>query len=106
LDDWPEATSWLTQPRYSAKPAATYEFRAGESWKLFDITLLVRYQAKAGHKHHGAVFRFGNEDCSAGPAPNFSEYAMVSREGNGQWLHRRPMLLVLKAATPEKTPAQ
>ena len=93
LEDWPEITSWTTQPRYGPKPAATYEFRPGDGWKLFDITPLVRSQAKAGRKPHGAVFRFWSEDFSG---ETFSDYKMVSREGTGQWMNRRPMLLVVK----------
>ena len=41
LEDWPEITSWTNQPRYGSKPAATYEFRPGEGWKLFDIGRLA-----------------------------------------------------------------
>ena len=102
LEDWPEITSWASQPRYEAEPAATYPFVPEEGWKLFDITPMVRSQAKAGRKHHGAVFRFASEDFSAGPGRTFSDYGMVSREGNGQWANRRPLLLVVKAAKPEK----
>jgi RNA polymerase sigma factor (sigma-70 family) len=106
LDDWPEMTSWTTQPRYGSEPAATYEFKPEEGWKLFDITPLVRSQARAGRKHYGAVFRFWSEDFSAAPRETFSDYKMVSREGSGQWVNRRPMLLVVKAAKPEKTLAR
>ncbi len=106
LEDWPEITSWMSQPRYGSEPAATYEFKPEDGWKLFDITPLVRSQAQAGRKHHGAVFRFRNEDFSAAPRETFSDYKIVSREGGGQWVNRRPMLLVVKAATPEKTPAK
>jgi RNA polymerase sigma factor (sigma-70 family) len=106
LEDWPEITSWATQPRYSSEPAATYQFVPEDGWKLFDITPLVRAQAKAGGKHHGAVFRFWSEDFEAGSKETFSDYKMVSREGNGPWANRRPMLLVVKAAKPEKAQAR
>jgi RNA polymerase sigma factor (sigma-70 family) len=106
LEDWPEITSWMTQPRYGSEPAATYEFKPEDGWKLFDITPLVRSQAQAGRKHHGAVFRFRSEDFSAAPRETFSDYKMVSREGSGQWVNRRPILLVVKAAKPEKIPAK
>ncbi len=93
LEDWLEITSWASQPRYGSKPAATYELRPRDGWKLFDITPLVRSPAKAGRKPHGAVFRFWSEDFSAA---TFSDYKMVSREGTSQWMHPRPMLLVVK----------
>jgi RNA polymerase sigma factor (sigma-70 family) len=106
LEDWPEITSWMTQPRYGSEPAATYEFKPEDGWKLFDITPLVRSQAQARRKHHGAVFRFWSEDFSAAPRETFSDYKMVSREGSGQWVNRRPMLVVVNAAKPAKTPAR
>jgi hypothetical protein len=104
LEDWTEPTSWMSQPRYGSEPAATHEFEPGEGWKLFDITPLVRAQAKAGRKSHGALFRFLGEDFSGGPKETFSDYKMVSREGAGEWANRRPVLLVVKAAKPGETP--
>ena len=40
----------------------TYKFEPGEGWKLFDVTPLVRAQAKAGRKGHGILLRFLSED--------------------------------------------
>jgi RNA polymerase sigma-70 factor (ECF subfamily) len=100
LKEWPERTSWKTQPRYSPEPAATYEFKPGEGWKLFDVTPLVRHQAKAGRENYGVLFRFLNEDISGGPNDIHSDYKIVSREGAGEWATRRPMLLVVHAPKP------
>jgi hypothetical protein len=99
LEGWREMTSWKTQPRYDPEPAATYKFEPGDGWKLFDITGLIRAQAKAGRPSHGIVLRFLSEDAVA---PKLSGYDFVSREGTGDWANRRPVLLVVKASKPEK----
>jgi hypothetical protein len=104
LEDWPEETSWMTQPRYSSEPAATAEFEPGVGWKLFDITPLVRARAKAGPGRHGALLRFRREDFSGGPHETFSDYKVVSREGFGEWANRRPMLLVVKTSASKPEP--
>jgi hypothetical protein len=106
LEEWPEPTSWMTQPRYAPEPAARYEFEPGEGWKLFDVTPLVRAQARARRRSHGAVFRFRSEDFSGGPKETFSDYKLVSREGAGEWANRRPLLLVVTAAKSAETPAK
>jgi hypothetical protein len=98
LAEWPERTSWKTQPRYDTEPAATYKFEPGAGWKLFDITPLVRAQAQAGRNGHGVLLRFLNEDVSGGPEEIFSDYKIVSREGADEWTNRRPVLLVVKAS--------
>ena len=59
-------------------------------------------QAKAEREGHGILLRFLSEDVRG---PNWSGYDLVSREGAGQWASRRPLLLVVKAANAEKTPA-
>jgi hypothetical protein len=102
LEEWPERTSWKTQPRYEAKPAATCKFEPGDGWKLIDVTPLVRARAKAGRNGHGVVLRFLNEDVSGGLPEIFSDYKLVSREGAGEWANRRPLLLVVKASKPAK----
>ena len=38
LEEWPERTSWKTQPRYEAEPAATCKFEPGDGWKIIDLT--------------------------------------------------------------------
>ena len=93
--DWPERTSWKTQPRYDAEPAGTYEFEPGIGWKLFDVTALIRARAKVGRKGHGVLLRFLNEDVSDRAQEVFSDYKLVSREGVGKWADRRPVLLVV-----------
>lgn len=98
LENWPELTSWKTQPRYSPEPAATYKFEPEEGWKLFDITPLVHAQAKDDRKGHGVLLRFLSEDVPGGPREVFSDYKLVSREGADEWANRRPLLLVVKAS--------
>jgi len=97
LKAWPEMNSWHIQPKYDPEPAATYKFEPGEGWKVFDITSLVRAQAKAGREGHGILIRFLSED-SSGPNQTWSGYRFVSREGADEWSNRRPVLLVVKAS--------
>lgn len=97
LENWPELNSWTIQPRYDPEPTATYRFEPGDGWKLFDITSLIQGQAKAGRKSFGILLRFLSEDFS-GVKQTFSGYDLVSREGTGEWVSRRPVLLVVKAA--------
>jgi hypothetical protein len=101
LEEWPERTSWRTQPRYEAEPAATCKFEPGDGWKLIDVTPLVRARAKAGRNGHGVVLRFLNEDVSG----VFSDYKLVSHEATAEWADRRPVLLVVKSSKPAKTPS-
>jgi hypothetical protein len=103
LEPWRELNSWRTQPRYDPEPTATYRFEPGDGWKLFDITAMVRAQAQAGRDGHGLLLRFLSEDVHG---PNWSGYELVSREGAGEWTKRRPVLLVVKASTPEPTQAR
>ncbi len=100
LDDWREMARWSHMPRHDQRSATTYKFEPEDGWKLFDITSLVRAQAKAGRKGHGILIRFRNEDSNGA---NWSGYQFVSREGAGEWANRHPVLLVVKAAKPEKT---
>jgi len=94
--DWPERTSWNTLPDYDPEPAATYKFAPGEGWKLFDVTDLVRADAKAGHNGSGVMLRFLSEDHSTQRKKDWSGYQFVSREGTGEWAKRRPVLLVVE----------
>jgi len=95
VERWGEFSSWRSQPRYNPEPAATYKFEPGKGWKLFDITSLVRDQAKAGRQNHGILLRFLSEDLSP-QKDNWSGYEFVSREGTGEWVSRRPVLLIVK----------
>lgn len=98
--EWLERTSWKTQPRFASKPAAKFDFAAGDGWKLFDVTALVKEQAKAKRRGHGVLLRFDNEDRAM---TDFSDYKFVSREGEGEWAARRPVLLVVdSAAVPQE----
>jgi hypothetical protein len=102
LEEWPERTSWRTQLRYEAEPAATCNFEPGDGRKLIDVTPLVRARAKAGRNGHGVVLRFLYEDVSGGLPESFSDYKLVSREGTGEWANRCPLLLVVRAPKPAK----
>jgi hypothetical protein len=90
-DDWPEKTSWETQPGITTKPISYVEFSSGEGWKLFDVTKLVREQA-VRRNGHGVMLRFDAEDKST---KEWSGYSFVSREGIGEWQGRCPRLLVV-----------
>jgi RNA polymerase sigma factor (sigma-70 family) len=103
LDHWDEMAHWSQHPRYALEPFGTYKFEPGDGWKLFDVTPLVRAQAKAQHEGHGILLRFLNEDFRGS---DWSGYDLVSREGAGQWANRRPLLLVVKAAKAEESPAK
>jgi RNA polymerase sigma factor (sigma-70 family) len=99
LEDWRELTSWSHMPRHDPEPFATYQFEPGEGWKLFDITPMVREQAKAHRTGHGVLLRFFSEDFSG---TSWSGYDLVSREGAGEWAGRHPVLLIVKDAKAEK----
>ena len=101
IEDWKELTSWKTKPRYDPEPVATYAFEPGEGWKLFDVTPLIRARAKSGRPGHGVLLRFLSEDNS-GAEGTISTYFFVSREADGDWAKRRPMLLVVKDEKPDK----
>jgi hypothetical protein len=101
LKDWPERTSWETRPSIAEKPAAKCKFVPGKGWKLFDITPLIRGQLQDRRKCHGLMLRFAQENRSA-EKNNWSGYAFVSREGLGQWLSRRPRLLIVKGQKERK----
>jgi RNA polymerase sigma factor (sigma-70 family) len=97
IEGWNEFSSWSAKPNHDPEPAATYKFEPGDGWKLFDITKLVRDQAKAGRANHGILLRFLSEDFSI-QKENWSGYEFVSREGTGVWASRRPVLLVVKGS--------
>ncbi len=100
LEDWPEIAHWSEMPRYDREVAATYNFEPGDGWKLFDITPLVRARAKAGRKGHGVLLRFQGEDHDGA---SWSGYDLVSREGAGEWMKRRPVLLAVDASKSGQT---
>jgi hypothetical protein len=96
-ENWPERTSWSTQPAFDLEPAASFNYEGGAGWKVFDITPIVQAQAKSGAKGHGILLRFLHEDRS-GRGSKKSEYYFVSREGEGEFKSRRPMVLIVKSA--------
>jgi RNA polymerase sigma factor (sigma-70 family) len=96
-ESWTERTSWQTMPDYDPEPVASFKFSPGDGWKLFDVTSVVQAQAKSGRKNKGVLLRFLSEDRSA-KKNNWSGHAFVSREGEGEWAGRTPLLLVVKPA--------
>jgi hypothetical protein len=91
-EEWPERTSWKTQPSYEPEAAATFKFEPGDGWKLFDLTPLIQTQAKAGKPGHGVVLRFLNEERKQ----DWSGYQIVSREGEGARKSVHPRLLIIE----------
>ena len=93
LATWDEQTPWTKQPKTADKPAAEFDVAAGEGWVTFDVTPLVRKQLAGGaDAAHGLMLRFVKDDSN----PERAGYAFVSREGEGEWQSRRPLLLVVK----------
>jgi hypothetical protein len=95
LAKWDENTPWKKQPKTTDKPAAEFVLVAGEAgWVTFDVTPLVRKQLADGAKasSHGMMLRFVKDDTN----PERAGYAFVSREGEGEWQSRHPLLLVVK----------
>jgi len=91
---WPERVSWKAQPNYVDERAASYPFKTGEGWKLFDITPLVKAEIKQGHKGHGVMLRFAREDRMS-QAGNWSGFQFHSREATGDVARYRPRLLIV-----------
>ena len=94
-EEWPERTSWRGMPSYDPEPAATFKFEPGDGWKLFDITPVIRAQARSGRNGHGILLRFMNEDRSPQKSHK-AEYYFASREAQGPDSTRRPIILVVK----------
>jgi RNA polymerase sigma factor (sigma-70 family) len=101
VEGWNEFSSWKLQPKYNPEPAVTYKFEPGDGWKLFEVTSLLREQAKAGRSGHGILLRFLSEDFSTA-RENWSGYDFVTREGAGDWVSRRPVLLMVKAGAQKR----
>ena len=89
--DWPERSSWKTRPGYEPEPVLTAKFEPGEGWKAFDVTSVIRN--REGKSGEGLMLRFLSEDRG-----DWSGYAFVSREGEGEWVNRRPRLVVVEPA--------
>ncbi|HJT34487.1 MAG TPA: DNRLRE domain-containing protein, partial [Pirellulales bacterium] len=81
---WNESTSWQNQPSFAEESAGEHAMTAGEGWKLFDVTSLVRRQVESPGSDHGVMLRFA-EERRAGARGDWSGYALVSREGTGEW---------------------
>jgi hypothetical protein len=93
--DWPERTSWKTQPPTAPKPSTTATLGPGEGWKLIEITPLLR--APAQPPAHGLLLKFAHEDH---PDPEMASLQFASREAQGEWSPRRPVLLIVDPAVP------
>jgi hypothetical protein len=92
LGAWDEKTSWQKQPATADAPAAEFDFTGASGWVTFDVTPLVRKQLAGAAKFNGVSLRFVSEDAG----PKLAGYGFVSREGEGKWETRRPLLLVVK----------
>jgi hypothetical protein len=93
-DNWPERTSWKNQPKVdeSIEKAVT-KFSDEDGWKFFDITPQVAEQKS----NNGVVLHFADEGRS-GMQGQWSGYAFVSREGEGEWKNRHPQLVIVDSA--------
>jgi hypothetical protein len=99
LEDWNELSSWNEQPRVAAEPLQRFDMTPGKGWKLFDVTPVVEQHLKSASPLHGVLLRFGMEDRKADDK-NWSGYEFVSREGIGEWVSFRPVLLVVDPDQP------
>jgi hypothetical protein len=90
LEEWPELTSWKSQPAYADEPSGSIQLGPEMGWKLFDVTAIVRKQAAEPKNFHGVMLRFGNEDHVLWKT---STFVFTSREAEGEWTPLRPMLL-------------
>ena len=93
LKNWPQITSWSTQPAVAQQPFARFEFVPENGWRLFDISALVRDQYKNPRKSYGAMFIFDVEDREI-----WSGYRFVSTEAFEQYRTRHPKLLVVQTS--------
>jgi hypothetical protein len=93
LEDWNEATSWAKQPKTADQPSTEFQFENAKGWHVFDVTKLATAQAKPKAPAHGVMLRFKDEKQTS---ETWSGYAFVSREGNGEWEARQPLLLIVK----------
>jgi hypothetical protein len=100
-EKWPEKTSWQSQPKTADSDGKlATKFSEGNGWKLFDVTPIVR-----GSSNYGVMLKFTDEGRS-GTAGQWSGYAFVSREGDGEWKNRRPQLVVVEASRPDASPSK
>lgn len=63
-ESWAEQTSPTLRPApaWSSDPAGRFDFEPGAGWKLFDVTPVVRAQARGHRPNHGVLIRFERED--------------------------------------------
>jgi hypothetical protein len=91
LDDWRESACWNSQPRFLPEAGATFDLQPGAGWKLFDVTDLVREQARTPQTDHGVVLCLPEKNTTE---DDWSQIDFASRECQTQSL--RPTLLVVK----------
>jgi hypothetical protein len=99
LEPWPERTSWATMPAYADQASGHAALAPRVGWTLLDVTDLVR--ARSGDPAHGILLRFANEDR---PPSALCTFDFVSREGEGPWAARRPLLLVVEPSRSSPNP--
>ena len=93
LGDWDEQTPWTKQPKTADAPTAEFDFAGTQGWVTFDVTAIVRKQLAGNGAPKGVMLRFQREDADA---KTWSGYEFVSREGEGEWAAKHPVLLVVK----------
>jgi hypothetical protein len=97
LEKWDEDISWKTRPDFAPEPASGVEMTdAVNTWWLFDVTELIRRQARDGRKAFGITLKFDQEDRGSAEK-EWSGCQFVSREGPAA---QRPMLLVVEQGNP------
>jgi len=76
-NDWSNKDSL----EWSRQPVGRFDFEPGVGWKMFDVTSLVRAQARENRPNYGVLMRFEREDASAGgDRQQYSIYKFVNRE--------------------------
>jgi hypothetical protein len=83
-------------PKWSPDPAGRFDFEPGAGWKLFDVTEVVRAQARENRPNYGVLLRFEREDVrSVENPPRWSGYAIALGASN-EASNDRPRLLVVE----------
>ncbi|HVA46111.1 MAG TPA: DNRLRE domain-containing protein [Pirellulales bacterium] len=98
LGDWGERVSWSNQPDLAPEAAAAAEVESGEGWRMFDVTDLVREQARSPQNNHGVALCLPAKKTGQDTVIEF-----VSRHAPDESRNLRPMLLVVKPDSPPGT---
>jgi hypothetical protein len=95
---WQERISWKNQPGLSPQAAAVFDVSPREGWMVFDVTDLVREQARMPQANFGVALCLPAKTTTR---DTWSEIGFASREAEASAL--RPILLMIKPdAQPPK----